>query len=243
VFVTKRFLADCLQRGLSLTQIGRLADRHPSTVGYWIAKHGLEAVGRNRYAPRGGLTREQLAPLVAEGLSVREIATRLDRGTGTVLHWLRRHDLSTERAVLRALPAGERPATIERRCQTHGLTEFVATGAASHYRCRRCRAERVAERRRTIKMVLVAEAGGCCTLCGYDRSPAALQFHHTDPAAKEFHIALGGVSRSLDRARAEARKCVLLCANCHAEVEAGIARVPVEFVAGLASSRSGGNAP
>ena len=30
-----------------------------------------------------------------------------------------------------------------------------------------------------------------------------------------------GVTLSLDSLRAEARKCVLLCSNCHAEVEAG----------------------
>ena len=28
--------------------------------------------------------------------------------------------------------------------------------------------------------------------------------------------------RSLDKAREEVRKCVVLCANCHAEVEAGL---------------------
>ena len=34
-----------------------------------------------------------------------------------------------------------------------------------------------------------------------------------------------GVTRSLAAARAEAAKCVLLCANCHAEVEAGVKRL------------------
>jgi hypothetical protein len=32
--------------------------------------------------------------------------------------------------------------------------------------------------------------------------------------------------------RAEASKCVLLCSNCHAEVEAGIAAVPLNFSSG-----------
>ena len=58
---------------------------------------------------------------------------------------------------------------------------------------------------------------------------AVLQLH-LDPERKEFGIALRGVARSLERAREEVRKCVLLCANCHAEVEAGRrlfpARVP-----------------
>jgi hypothetical protein len=35
-----------------------------------------------------------------------------------------------------------------------------------------------------------------------------------------------GVTRSRAEARAEARKCVLLCANCHAEVEAGYRSLP-----------------
>jgi hypothetical protein len=79
------------------------------------------------------------------------------------------------------------------------------------------------KRRRHVKAVLIEEAGGRCVLCGYDRSPAALQFHHVEPGAKAFAIAHRGVARSLAAARAEARKCVLLCANCHAEVEAGTA--------------------
>jgi hypothetical protein len=64
-----------------------------------------------------------------------------------------------------------------------------------------------------------------CRICGYDRSVAALHFHHVDPAQKRFAISRDGFTRSLDEARNEARKCVLLCANCHAEVEAGIVEI------------------
>jgi hypothetical protein len=49
---------------------------------------------------------------------------------------------------------------------------------------------------------------------------AALEFHHVDPSAKEFGLAHRG-ARSIERLRAEARKCVLLCSNCHAEIENG----------------------
>lgn len=94
------------------------------------------------------------------------------------------------------------------------------------WRCLKCRAEAVVARRRSVKATLVAEAGGGCALCGYSRSMAALQFHHLDAAAKEFHISHRGVTRSIAAARAEARKCVLLCANCHAEVGAGVATIP-----------------
>jgi hypothetical protein len=55
---------------------------------------------------------------------------------------------------------------------------------------------------------------------------AALQFHHLDPATKHFSLGRKGVARSLEKARAEAQKCLLLCANCHAEVEAGVLGLP-----------------
>lgn len=62
-------------------------------------------------------------------------------------------------------------------------------------------------------------------ICGYDRHQAALQFHHVDPTEKEYGLSARGLSRSFERAREEASKCVLLCANCHAEVEAGVTQV------------------
>jgi 5-methylcytosine-specific restriction endonuclease McrA len=74
-----------------------------------------------------------------------------------------------------------------------------------------------------VKELLVAEAGGHCAICGYDRYLGALQFHHLDPAKKSFHLGVAGLTRSLKAMRAEAAKCVLLCSNCHAEVEGGVA--------------------
>jgi hypothetical protein len=62
-------------------------------------------------------------------------------------------------------------------------------------------------------------------LCGYASAPAALHFHHLDPAEKSFALGPTGVTRSLTAARAEAAKCVLLCATCHAEVETGVKRL------------------
>ncbi len=61
-----------------------------------------------------------------------------------------------------------------------------------------------------------------CAVCGCCRCISALEFHHVAPADKRFALSQEGVTRSLAEARAEASKCVLLCANCHAEVEAGI---------------------
>ena len=90
-------------------------------------------------------------------------------------------------------------------------------------RCLLCRQEAVARRRKTIKALLVAEHGGQCVSCGYDKEPSALHFHHVDPETKSFALGMAGLTRALETVRAEAAKCVLLCARCHAEVEAGVA--------------------
>lgn len=111
-------------------------------------------------------------------------------------------------------------------CARHGTVEYILEGRGS-YRCSRCRSENVSEWRRRAKRKLVEAAGGKCALCGYDRFLGALQFHHMDPATKSFSISREGVTRSFAELRSEAAKCVLLCGNCHAEVEGGYRRVAV----------------
>ena len=228
VFVQREFLEERLAAGMSLEAIGQETGRHLSTVAYWLRKHGLCATGGDRFCPKGGIERETLERLIEEGLSLRKISRRLDRSMSTVSYWMRRHGLKTKRGQLQAVPQEERPRVIERRCANHGLTTFAQTGSGKHYRCLQCRAERVAQRRRDIKAILVREAGGRCQLCGYNRCIGALQFHHLDPQRKEFDIASGGIARSLHRARLEASKCALLCANCHVEVESGVLKVSLE---------------
>jgi transposase len=214
-----------LTAGRSIESIAREIGKHPSTVAYHVRKHGLQSSHAAKHAARGGIERGVLEPLVLAGMSVRAIAEHLDVSYATVQHWIRRYGLTTVRAARLQESAAARAAgadSIELECPQHGTTTFVRK-VDGGFRCRQCRMDAVVKRRRHVKSVLIDEAGGRCALCGYDRSPAALQFHHLEPSAKVFAIAHRGVSRSLDAARAEAQKCVLLCANCHAEVEAGIA--------------------
>ena len=58
--------------------------------------------------------------------------------------------------------------------------------------------------------------GGKCIKCGYNKSTAALQFHHSNPTLKEFNF--NSSFMSWERYKKELHKCVLLCANCHAEL-------------------------
>jgi transposase len=223
----KEFLEQCLAEGMSLESIGKQAGKHESTVSYWLKKHGLEAARAEKHGAKGAVSKEEIERLLAPGLSLREIALRLERSLGTVRHWMSKYGLKPNPRRRRGAENG--PREMASRCRRHGNASFVREGRG-YYRCKRCRAERVSQRRRTIKRKLVEEAGGKCLICGYDRCQQVLQFHHLDPSTKEFHLAFKGVTRSLARSRAEARKCVLLCANCHGEVEAGITVVPLNSV-------------
>jgi len=82
----------------------------------------------------------------------------------------------------------------------------------------------VARRRRKLKLLLVANHGGECTSCGYSRCVDALDFHHRDPAEKKFTLTGQGITRSWEKMKAEAEKCVLVCANCHRELHARLRR-------------------
>jgi hypothetical protein len=76
-----------------------------------------------------------------------------------------------------------------------------------------------------VRATLIASAGGRCAICGYDRCARSLHFHHVDPSRKR--LELGSHSGAgLAAFLAELDNCILLCANCHGEVEAGLVSSP-----------------
>lgn len=116
-----------------------------------------------------------------------------------------------------------------RECRHHGLTEFRLYGRGRRngkaWRCKRCTGEAVTRRHQRLKRRLVAESGGCCAVCGYSRCIVNLVFHHVDPAAKSFPMTMAR-GKSEAAYMAEMAKCVLVCANCHGEIEAGVIPSP-----------------
>ena len=234
----KESLELLLGQGLSVEKIGKCFGKDPSTVSYWMAKYGLEAVNREKHAAKGGIDQERLSALVAAGKTIAEIAAEVGLSKTAVRHWLRRYGLKTMHGPGRRPAGGTRvasdgaPRLVTLECRHHGPVEFVLEGRG-YYRCRRCRIESVTRRRRRLKVLLVAEAGGGCAVCGYDRHLRALAFHHVDPAEKRLQISWNGVTQSLETLRTEAQKCVLLCSNCHAEVEDGLIELPATVSAEL----------
>lgn len=88
-------------------------------------------------------------------------------------------------------------------------------------------AEKVKQWRRNTKRRIVEAMGGKCVVCGYCKVDEALDLHHLNPSEKEFSLgAIRGNPKAWHKIVAELRKCVLICANCHREVEAGKSVIP-----------------
>ena len=82
--------------------------------------------------------------------------------------------------------------------------------------------QNVIDYRQRRKANLIKVCGSKCCLCGYNKVPGALEFHHIDPTKKSYGIASSGICHDLETDFAEIRKCVLVCANCHREIHSGI---------------------
>lgn len=86
----------------------------------------------------------------------------------------------------------------------------------------------VVKRRKKVKRLSIEYKGEKCQSCGYNRCEAALELHHIDPKTKSFGIGEKGYTRVWEKVKAELDKCILLCANCHREAEAGILQLSGE---------------
>lgn len=86
-----------------------------------------------------------------------------------------------------------------------------------HQRHKAKRLARIYERKAaTYEYVQEIKSQLRCADCG-QRHPATLQFHHLNSEDKMFNVAdavRNGIS--LDTIKKEIKKCIVLCANCHA---------------------------
>lgn len=82
------------------------------------------------------------------------------------------------------------------------------------------KSEIITQFRQKRKRDLITLYGGKCSLCGYNKSIKALEFHHIKPQDKKYALGTGNCHKLQDDLT-EAKKCLLVCANCHREIHDG----------------------
>lgn len=85
--------------------------------------------------------------------------------------------------------------------------------------CKACSYEHAVERQRRLKQQAIDYKGSRCSQCGYDRYAGSLEFHHRDPASKDYTFSQVKM-KNLAKVTSELDKCDLLCVNCHREAHA-----------------------
>lgn len=108
-----------------------------------------------------------------------------------------------------------------KECGKHGLTEHKIYNNGKRkqvIKCLKCNVDAVKRRRHKIKRDAVEYMGGKCSRCGYSKCIRALEFHHVDDN-KEFGIGANGYTKSWKKIKEELDKCILVCSNCHKEIE------------------------
>jgi hypothetical protein len=127
---------------------------------------------------------------------------------------------------IQSMPLGPIAGRI-RPCPKHGNTcqQFVymdnrSNKKSTSWDCPLCKSEKAAKRARYKKYELVKDGGSKCSICGYNKCLAAMDFHHLPEFEKKFAISKMLKRLPLEKLRPEAEKCIVLCANCHREIHA-----------------------
>ena len=147
--------------------------------------------------------KDKIVELYTQGITRKEISNTLGVSYSTV----KKHTSG--------LPSNIKQTAY--RCRTCDVTGSENFYSAAKYQCKSCWNKRSVKSGKDKITTLKLEYGGKCSICGYDKCLNALEFHHTDPTKKEFHL---GERRGLniEALRIELDKCIIVCSNCHAEI-------------------------
>jgi DNA-binding CsgD family transcriptional regulator len=148
---------------------------------------------------------KKIIELRKQKLSIKQIAEQLKCSKATVSKWANtiedNEDIKTENKTKLKKPK------VKKRLRLKPKNNF---------------AEWKKNVRHKRKQFLCSNAGNKCCICGYNKTQKALIFHHIDPIEKLFDVSGNSFEKNIDEIIKEAGKCILVCANCHAEIHENI---------------------
>lgn len=170
---------------------------------------------------------EEFKEYILQGKTVKELETIYGCSRSCIATYKKKYELVGLTPNSRRIDrdSGEKHCS---QCNTtKPLTDFYSNGytpkGSRKYKAKCITCENV-DRSHSFKDKIVDYLGArgleyMCQDCGYSTIPDILEFHHLDPAIKEFD--LGRVSKTssidtfIENIVPELDKCILLCPNCH----------------------------
>ena len=104
----------------------------------------------------------------------------------------------------------------EYNCVNCGETDSQRFYQKRKIKCKTCFNKELLSKWKRNKEKAVELKGGKCVKCGYNKSMAALQFHHLDPNSKEENFTRMR-TMSWKNIQTMLEGTILLCSNCHCE--------------------------
>ncbi len=205
----KEVILDLLKQGLSKKQIVRQTGFSPWTVHKYTSSNGNELSQR-------------VIELRLSGKSVSEVAKSIGVSKSTVSAILSRtpefEAQKKEQIKLSAEKRRKPPREKTGRSKSRGENsiDFVNQWRLNSRKARR--------------QWLLSLFNNKCQACGYDRCFEALHFHHVDPSEKSIVLTTKN-TLLIDPKKLleEAKKCVLVCGNCHIEIHSGYTDCPEQI--------------
>ncbi len=105
-----------------------------------------------------------------------------------------------------------------KECNKKAVLKHIRTHEGRNYAVRKARRESLRQRAAEWK-----REKGCA--CCPENEPVCLELHHLDPTDKEAQPS-DLIEVSWERFMEEAKKCVVLCSNCHKKLHAGLIQLP-----------------
>jgi len=102
-----------------------------------------------------------------------------------------------------------------RQCNAEYKTQYYRDTKNAH------KLRNDATNRRNIKYVQDYKSANPCIVCK-EAEPICLDFHHVDPSEKTENVSSLLRKGSINAVKEEIAKCVMLCANCHRKLHAGV---------------------
>ena len=162
------------------------------------------------------------------------------------LHDWQEQKHKAERSIKRGVV--ERFGETRECCRCHqilSINQFSTRGdrLTVRHECTKCFSQYTSDRYTSRKIALIEFLGGKCKKCGTSCHPSAFHFHHEDPSIKQF--AWNQLRKqSTEKVLNEIKKCVLICANCHAvehstrQFSSEVLRMKENFLSQLISGSS-----